>query len=197
MKWYSENLRLRPLHPDLFQETGLSFLPKPIKGRSRLPERRSHADRRHRPGDLCEHSSNWPSRQASFLPFQYILTLFLVFSPGRRAAEFKKDSNGHGISPCSSNLGSISASTGDVCSEARKRDICNPAAPLPKAHMCSANTGVRFSNRLGLGTARQGKDFDDSTSACDGFLFIHADADIPCLLYDLRALLNRVVRNAL
>jgi hypothetical protein len=64
-----------------------------------------------------------------------------------------------GYLPVPSNLGSISASTGDVCSEARKRDICNPAAPLPKAHMCSANTGVRFSNRLVWVQRDRGKDF--------------------------------------
>src|SRR5262245_2906088 len=71
---------------------------------------------RHRPGNVCEHSPNWPVGKPLSSSFQYHLDAFFVFSPCRRAAKFKKDSNGHGISPCSSDLESLSANSGQCSS---------------------------------------------------------------------------------
>src|SRR5262245_14018546 len=119
-----KNLRVRPLHPDLFQNR-LELLAETIKGRSRLPNIDHAPATRRRPGNVCEHSPNWPVGKPLSSSFQYHLDAFFVFSPCRRAAKFKKDSNGHGISPCSSDLKSLS-------------EILVNAALLPKAYTCIA-----------------------------------------------------------
>jgi hypothetical protein len=54
---------------------------------------------RHRPGNVCEHPSNWPVGKSLSSAFQYHLDALFVFSPRSRAAKFKKNSNGHGIVP--------------------------------------------------------------------------------------------------
>jgi hypothetical protein len=93
-----KNLRLRPLHPDLFQNR-LELLAEPTKGRSRLPNIDHAPAARHRPGNVCEHPSNWPVGKSLSSSFQYHLDALFVFSPRSRAAKFKKNSNGHGIAP--------------------------------------------------------------------------------------------------
>ena len=125
-----ENLRLRPLHPDLFQNR-LELLAEPIKGRSRLPNIDHPPAARHRPGNVCEHSPNWPVGKLLSSSFQYHLDAFFVFSPCRRTAKFKKDPNGHGMSPCSNNLESLSANTGERSSPPESGHVrCKYQCPL-------------------------------------------------------------------
>src|SRR5262249_49569123 len=54
-----KNLRLRPLHPNLFQNR-LELLPEPIKGDSRLPNIDHAPPARHRSGNVCKYSPNRP-----------------------------------------------------------------------------------------------------------------------------------------
>src|SRR5262245_27146938 len=54
-----KNLRLRPLHPNLFQNR-LELLPEPVKGDSRLPNIDHAPPARHRSGNVCKYSPNRP-----------------------------------------------------------------------------------------------------------------------------------------
>src|SRR5262249_3490781 len=117
-----------------------------IKGRSRLPNIDHAPAARHRPGNVCEHSPNWPVGKPLSSSFQYHLYAFFVFSPCRRAAKFKKNSNGHGISPCYSDLESLSANSGQGSSTPESRRLpCNRPCPL------WANSGTSLNQLVGAG----------------------------------------------
>jgi hypothetical protein len=94
-----KNLRRHPLHSDLFQNR-LELLAKSIKGRSRLPNIDHAPAAWHRSCNVREYSLDRPVGEPLSAPSQYHLDALFVFSPGRRTAKFKKDSNGHGVSPC-------------------------------------------------------------------------------------------------
>src|SRR5262245_29688942 len=54
-----KDLRLRPLHPNLFQNR-LELFAEPIKGGSRLPNIDHAPPARHRSGNVCKYSPNRP-----------------------------------------------------------------------------------------------------------------------------------------
>ena len=93
-----KNLRPRPLHSDLFQNR-LKLLAKSIKGCSRMPNIDHAAAARHRSCNVREYPLDRPVGEPLSAPSQYHLDALFVFSPGRRTAKFKKDSNRHGVSP--------------------------------------------------------------------------------------------------
>ena len=179
-------------------KTGLSFLPNRLKAARDCQT----SITRQPPGigpAICASTPLTGQSASLFLlcPFNIILTLFSYLARDVAPRNSKRTPMGMGYLPVPVILEAYQRVL--VMSARRPESGTYATQQLhSRKRTCTAQTPVSASLIGWFGySATGGKTLDDSTSACDGFLFIHADADIPCLLYDFRALLNGVVRNAL
>src|SRR5262249_29122247 len=134
--------------------TGLSFLPNRLKAARDCQT----SITRQPPGigpAMCASTPLTGHGKPLSSSFQYHLDAFFVFSPCRHAAKFKEDSNGHGISPCSGNLESLSANTGECSSTSETGHVrCNRPCLLRANSGHVANRYARFDQRISASTYR-------------------------------------------